>query len=33
MKVEDKGRVLHNGQGQGSSGLKKIHIKVEADVR
>jgi hypothetical protein len=36
MKVVDEGRMLLNGQAQGSSGLNKIHInkaKAEVEVR
>ena len=33
MKVVDEGRMLLNGQAQGSSGLNKTHIKAEAEVR
>ncbi len=33
MKVVDEGRMLPNGQAQGSSGLNNNPIKAEAEVR
>ncbi len=33
MKVVDEGRMLPNGQAQGSSGLNNSPIKAEAEVR
>ena len=33
MQVMSEGRMLLNGQAQGSSGLNKIHIKDDAKVR
>ena len=33
MKVVDEGRMLLNGQAQGSSGLNNNPIKAEVDVR
>ena len=33
MKVVDEGRMLLNGQGQGSGELNSNHIKAEAEVR